>query len=151
MREEAGRAGPEGVSKTVVEVRSYELDSFGHANHAVFLNWFEHARFQALEAGGYDMEGLAERGWAVVVVRAEVDYRREALLNDRIRIRTGVGEVRRSSMVLEQEAVRVGSSEDDEEELLAEARIVAVWLEGGRPRRVPDEVLEALGAERASR
>ena len=142
------------VHETSVEVRSYELDSFGHANHAVFLNWFEHARFRALEAGGYDMGGLAERGWAVVVVRAEVDYRREARLDDRIVVRTGVGEVRRSSMVLEQQAVRVGGkpgapSDDGGEELLAEARIVAVWLEGGRPRRVPDEVLEALGAERS--
>ena len=46
---------PEGipVAETTIGVRMSELDSFGHVNHAVFLNYFEHARFEALERAGF--------------------------------------------------------------------------------------------------
>ena len=37
------------VAEVVIEVRTSELDSFGHVNHAVYLNYFEHARFEALK------------------------------------------------------------------------------------------------------
>lgn len=151
------------TAETRLRVRSYELDSFDHVNHAVFLNWFEQARFEALEQGGLPLDVLGSMGLAVVVVRVEVDYRAEARLGDRVLVRTRVGEVRKTSMTLEQEAVRVeenagadrvgdhGREGDEREEepgetLLAEARVVAVWLRGGKPVRVPDEVRRALRA-----
>ncbi|NIP79253.1 MAG: thioesterase, partial [Gemmatimonadetes bacterium] len=31
-----------------VQARSYELDGFGHVNYAVYLNYFEYARYRAL-------------------------------------------------------------------------------------------------------
>lgn len=124
-------------------VRSYELDGLGHANHAVFLNWFEQARFEALEAGGLPVDEIAARGWAVVVARVEVDFHREARHGQRLRVRTRVEEARNTSLVLRQEAT-VDEDGDDGAILLAEARVVAVWLRGGRPRRIPPEVRNAL-------
>lgn len=128
--------------ETEVEVRSYELDSFAHANHSVILNYLEHARFQALEAGGFTYRSLAERGWGVYVVRVEVDYLAEARLGDRLRIRTGSEPPKRSSVVLLQEVARA----DAPDELVARARITAVWVgPEGRPIRVPPEVRAAFG------
>ena len=72
----------------VIDARSYELDSFGHVNHAVHLNYFEQARFEALAGCGFTYDELARRGWAIHVVRIEVDYLSEVLLGDRLRIRT---------------------------------------------------------------
>ncbi|MGD2069526.1 MAG: thioesterase family protein [Gemmatimonadota bacterium] len=123
--------------------RSYELDSFGHVNHAVFLNWFEQARFETLEAAGHPADELVADGWAVVVVRVEVDYRAEVLLGDDVVIRTRLAEARGTSMTLVQRAVR---GERGEEEAVAEARVVAVWMKDGRPTRIPDDVRAALGA-----
>lgn len=128
--------------ETEVEVRSYELDSFGHANHTVLLNYLEHARFKALEEGGFTYETLAERGWGVYVVRVEMDYLEEARLGDRLLVRTGAEEPRRSSMVLVQEVVR----RDDPDAVVARGRVTAVWVgENGRPIRVPEEVRAAFG------
>ena len=62
------------VSETRIGVRTSELDSFGHVNHAVYLNYFEHARFEALKRAGFPWDLLGERGWAIFVVRIEVDY-----------------------------------------------------------------------------
>lgn len=124
-------------------VRSYELDSFGHANYAVYLNWFEEARWEAMREGGFSVEALAERGWAIYVVRAEVDYEAEARLGDRLRIRTRVEEYRKTSMTIAQVAVRA----DEPEEVVARSRVVAVWIDTGtrRPTRIPAEVRAALG------
>ena len=139
-------------------VRSYELDSFGHLNHAVYLNYFEQARFDALTAGGFGLEKLAERGWAVHVVRVEVDFRREALLGQEMLVRTRVSEARSSSMTLEQVAVdptqkdrvvgegRALAARPDA--VFAEAKIVVVWIGPDRaPIRIPPEVRTALGVE----
>lgn len=127
--------------KSSITVRGYELDSFGHVNHSVYLNYFEHARFEALEAGGYSLGSLAAQGLGVHVVRVEVDYRRELRLGDRVRVETWVEEWRNSSIVIAQEAFREGS-----DELVAEARVVAVWVGTNRkPVRVPEAARRALG------
>lgn len=87
-------------------VRSYELDGLGHLNHAVFLNYLEQARFDALEASGLPPAELRERGWAVHVARVEVDYRRECRFGDRLVARTRVEEFRNTSMRLRQDLHR---------------------------------------------
>jgi YbgC/YbaW family acyl-CoA thioester hydrolase len=123
-------------------VRSYELDSFGHANHAVVLNWFEEARWEALREGGLPAAEIRARGWGVYVVRIEVDYRKEARLGDELRIETRVEGYGRSTMTIRQRAVR----EEDAEVVVAEATVLAVWIgPDGRPFRVPAEVRAALG------
>lgn len=128
--------------ETEIQVRSYELDAFGHLNHSVYLNYFEEARVRTLEEAGFPLRDLLDRDWGVHVVRVEVDYRQEAFLGDRLRIRTRVDEVKRSSIAVLQRASKAGS---DSIELVCEARVVWVWVdETGRPQRVPEEVRDAL-------
>ena len=128
--------------ESVVRIRSYELDGFGHLNHAVYLNYFEEGRVRALDEAGFPLQDLLSRGWGVHVVRVEVDYRREAFLGDRLRIRTRVDEVKRSSVAVLQQALK---GEGESSEVVCEARVVWVWVdEDGRPQRVPDDVRDAL-------
>ncbi|TVP43443.1 MAG: acyl-CoA thioesterase [Gemmatimonadales bacterium] len=116
-------------------VRSYELDALGHANHAVYLNWFEQARYDALETAGLPPNELLRRGWGIHVVRIEVDYRAECRLGDRVEVRTVVESVRNSSMIIEQKLYR------DPDTLASEARVTAVWVgEDGRPMRIPEDI-----------
>lgn len=124
-----------------VEARSYELDSFGHLNHAVFLNWFEFGRFETLAAGGFPPDRITDRGEGVHVVRVEVDFRREVMLGDRVTLVTALEEIRNSSMTLRQVAHREGSPDH----VHAEARVVAVWVgPDRRPMRIPGDVRSAL-------
>jgi YbgC/YbaW family acyl-CoA thioester hydrolase len=131
------------VFETRFRVRSYELDGFAHLNHAVFLNWFEQARFDAFEAGGFPAAEIQARGWGVYVVHLEVQYLKEARQGDELIVRTRVAEVGRSSMVFHQ----VASPADSPDDVSAEARVRAVFIGvEGRPARIPAEVRAALGA-----
>ncbi len=127
----------------VLDARAYELDSFGHVNHAVHLNYFEQARFEVLARCGFTYDELARRGWAIHVVRVDVDYLSEVLLGDRLRIRTWAEGFRRTSMVMLQEARRDPREGEGDSIPVARARVVAVWIgEDGRPIRVPTEARE---------
>lgn len=134
------------VSETVIGVRTSELDSFGHVNHAVYLHYFEHARFEALNEAGFSWDVLAERQWAIFVVRIEVDYVAEATREDELLIRTWADSFRRTSMLLAQEMVRA----DDTSRTVARALVTAVWIGPDRkPMRVPEDVRAGLTTPRA--
>lgn len=129
-----------------VTVRSYELDIMGHVNNAVYLQWLEQARLQVLESLGYPLEALIRRRWVTTVARIEIDYRREARFGDEIRISTEAERVGRTSLTLRHRLERGEETGD----LVAEARVVLVWLGAdGQPASVPDEIRAAL-ARRAS-
>jgi acyl-CoA thioester hydrolase len=131
------------VAETTITVRSPEIDSFGHVNHAVFLHYFEHARYEALEAAGFAWPLLQENNWQIYVVRIEVDYLAQARRGDTLRVRTWADSFRRTAMVLAQEIVRG----DDAEEVtvVARARVHAVWIGPDRkPMRVPEFVRAGL-------
>lgn len=129
------------VSRTPIDVRTGELDSFGHVNHAVYLHYFEHARFHALRDAGFSWSVLAERKWAIFVVRIEVDYLAEAHREDQLEVCTWADSFRRTSMVLHQELRRRAAPHD----LVARARVTAVWIGPNRkPIRVPDDVRAGL-------
>ena len=131
------------VAETPITVRSPEIDSFGHVNHAVFLHYLEHARYEALEAAGFSWPVLTERDWRIFVVRIEVDYVSEAKRGDRLLVRTWAEGFRRTMMVLAQEIVRA----DDPTVTLTRARVTAVWMgPDRRPMRVPEEVRAGLTA-----
>jgi acyl-CoA thioester hydrolase len=131
------------VFETEVVVRSYDLDSFGHVNHAVYLNYLEAGRFDALREGGLSRAVMTENGWGVYVVRLVIDYLKEAHMDDRLVVRTRLAGFRRSSMVLSQEVAR---PREDDVDVIARAEVHAVWVgETGRPIRIPTRARTALG------
>ncbi len=133
-------------AETVIDVRSAELDAFGHVNHAVYLTYLEHARYLALEEAGFSWSVLDEKDWAIFVVRIEVDYLAEAGRGDRLRVSTWAESFRRTTMVLGQEIVL----DDDPERPVARAKVTAVWIgPDRRPMRVPEAVRAGLTDGRA--
>jgi len=70
-------------------VRGYELDSYGHVNNAVYLNYFEQARwdiFRRLEL----MDYFRQNNLVLFVTEMQVRYSREAKLFDELLILTKV-------------------------------------------------------------
>ena len=57
-------------------VRDYECDMQGIVNNAVYQHYLEHARHEYLLSRGLSFAELTARGIIIVVVRAEIDYRR---------------------------------------------------------------------------
>lgn len=142
--EVAPHAGAGPTFRSTFRVRSYELDALRHVNHAVFLNYFEQARVDALEKSGFPWAELLERGWLFNVVRVEVDFRAEARLEDSVLVESTVEKVGNTSMTLQQVAHRRRREDEPPDEaptLLATARIVGVMVgPEGRPIRLPDEM-----------
>jgi YbgC/YbaW family acyl-CoA thioester hydrolase len=70
-------------------VRGYELDSYGHVNHAVYFNYLEQARwelFHDLSLTGY----FKENDLLLVVIEVHARYSREITLFDEVVVRTEV-------------------------------------------------------------
>lgn len=130
--------------ETTLRVRSYELDALGHVNHAVYLNYLEQARYDAMEAGGFPHTAVLGRGWGIFVVRIEADYRKQCFQGDRLRIRTRVEAFRKVTMILRHEILREEEGPAAEPALVA--RVTLVWIGAdGRPMRIPPEARRALG------
>ena len=118
---------------TPLIVRPYECDSYGHVNHAVYVNYLEHARMQFLRAAGYDYPGLIAAGFITVISRLDISYRAPAFADDVLAIETEPGETRRASGVFHQ-VIRRG------ETVIAEADVHwCVVNQNGRPARPPKE------------
>ena len=112
-----------------IEVRFRDLDALGHVNNAVYLTYLEVARaayFSRLEP---DWVGKGH----FILARAEVDFLRPILLQDPVEVGVRVVRLGRSSFDMEYLVLAAG-------EEAARGKTVQVWLEGGRPAPLPQEV-----------
>jgi acyl-CoA thioester hydrolase len=69
-----------------VTVRGYELDTQGHLNQAVYLQYAEHARWELLRAAGLPQEKLLASGVGPVALETTVKFLRELRGGDAVRV-----------------------------------------------------------------
>lgn len=84
-------------------VRTYELDSFGHVNNAVFLNYLEHARTEYLLQRGLSFTIFKKWNAFPYVVEVDIKYKAPAVVHDILEIRGEITSWRRVSFVLHYE------------------------------------------------
>jgi acyl-CoA thioester hydrolase len=120
-------------------VRGYELDSNGHVNNAVYLNWAEEIAGLHAEAAGYGREWSVARGGTWVVHHAEITWRRPALQGDEVEVAVRVESIRGARGIRRTWIRRVADGE-----VLAELLVEWAWvrISDGRPTRVPRELVE---------
>ena len=68
-------------------VKGYELDSFGHVNNSVYLNYTEQARWEILKNEGF-LNLFFDSEFLLVVAETYIRYKRELKLFDAIEIET---------------------------------------------------------------
>jgi len=114
-----------------------DFDENGHVNNVVYVRWV-----QEIATGHWRSRAPAEaqRSWAWVVLRHEIDYRRPLMPGEQANARTWVGE--RSGPRF----VRYVRIDGPDGEVCAQA--VSVWclvdLKTRKPMRVPDTLVEAF-------
>jgi YbgC/YbaW family acyl-CoA thioester hydrolase len=69
-----------------VTVRGYELDVNGHLNQAVYHQYAEHARWEALRAAGLVPDKMLHNGLGPVVLESTVKHLRELHLGDEVTV-----------------------------------------------------------------
>ncbi len=73
-----------------IRVRYAETDRMGLLHHANYLVYFEQGRTELLRSQGYTYRDMEDQGFLLVLVRAQVRYRRPARYDDLLTLRTSV-------------------------------------------------------------
>lgn len=133
------RRGDAPEHRTTLTVRSYECDSYGHVNNAVYLHYLEVARHEMLAALGMDYAAMRAAGFGLVVARIDIRYRRPAVAGDALTILSRATKRLRVGGIIAQRIVKG-------EELVAEADVTWVSIDGrGRAAPLPRQFdLEGL-------
>lgn len=126
-----------------LDVRSYELDSYGHVNNAVYLNYLEYARMEFLNRIGFDFKKLTQEGYMLYVSHIDIKYKASARLGDRLFIEVEHTKLGKLSGTFHQ----VVKSENGL--ICAEADVSWGCVnQEGRPTKLPEEyMLEGLKPE----
>jgi acyl-CoA thioester hydrolase len=130
-------------------VRSYELDSNGHVNNAIYLAYAEEVAALHAEVLGFGRAWTQAQGRAWVVRKHDIIYHRPADYGDELDLTTVVTAMRGAR------ATRATSIRLSTGPLLAEAVTEWVWVRtsDGRPTRLPPELIgafaESLGDTRS--
>jgi acyl-CoA thioester hydrolase len=119
-----------------LEVRGYELDSFNHVNNAVYLNYYEHARWQIIKETGI-LDFFHSTGNFLVVIETNVKYMREIKLFDILEIKTKVSRTDPYVMFY-QEMFESGSNI-----IVSKATVKTLILDESRkPIDIPNELIK---------
>jgi len=112
-----------------IKVRSYELDSQGHVNYAVYLNYCEHSRVATLEQMGMGFDDFVKQGKFIVIAQAQLKYIAPAFLGDELQITLEGIKAGKTSMTFKQEIFNQRSGKK-----IFEATMVGVFInQQGRP------------------
>jgi acyl-CoA thioester hydrolase len=117
--------------RCTIEVRGYEIDSFGHVNNSVYLNYMEHARWKMLNEEGITLHQITQEKQWPVIQSIEIQYLKPSFSGDSLDITTRITEASRVRFQLEQVIHRGDSA-------IAKALVNSVVInEAGRPIELP--------------
>jgi acyl-CoA thioester hydrolase len=119
------------ISECSLRVRTYECDSYGHVNNATYLNYLEVARYELLKDVGFDYPAAVKAGYGVYIARVEIDYKKSAVADDVLQIRSWPIKKGAVSGIIQQE-IRRGDA------ILAEAKVTWAFVDSqGIPTKIP--------------
>ncbi len=113
-------------------VKTYDIDFAGHVSNIVYIRWLEDLRFALLDAY-YPLQPQIEAGFAPILVRTNIQYRRSIKLFEPVRGRMWVQSVGGAKALLSAQIVV-------NEEVCADVLQEGVFadLKTGRPMRIPE-------------
>lgn len=116
-----------------------DTDAAGIVYYANYLRFIERARSDFVRRAGVDQAALlTAEGLTFQVRRCEIDYRRPARLDDELEVETTIRRLGGASLEMAQVVRGAGR------ELVRALVRIACVDRGGRPRRIPRPVLQAL-------
>jgi acyl-CoA thioester hydrolase len=136
-------SNPPHVFTRPFRVRSYECDLLGHLNNAVYQQYCEQVSIEASEDAGYDAAWYADRGTAWVIRHIAIEYLQPAAADDVLDVTTWVSHWRR---VWAQREYQLRRRSDAQDVARASAKWVYLDRATGRPKRIPAEIENLIGA-----
>jgi acyl-CoA thioester hydrolase len=97
----------EDLFRVRIGVRGYELDTQGHLNQAVYLQYGEHARWECLRAAGIGQSELIADGVGPVALEVTLRFLRELRAGDEVDVSCAFAWGKGKTFRIEQEFTRV--------------------------------------------
>lgn len=128
--------------RLILRVAPEDIDELEHVNNTVYLRYIEQTVKAHAERVGMGFTTLKALGVIPVVRRHVITYHRPALLGEELEVSTRITAFSGFRATRHNEVRRAS-----DRALLVEAETDWVWLdaERGRPKNVPQVVLEAFG------
>ena len=136
----------DGRHTLAVRVYYEDTDFTGIVYHANYLRFMERGRTNYLRLVGADHRALFEQtekeapSFAFVVRSMKLDFLKPAFMDDLLEVRSLSREISGASIVLVQRVMRG-------EEVLVEAEVRVAFVSEGRPKRIPEALRKAMGAD----
>ncbi len=126
------------------DVRDYECDMNGHVNNSVYLNYLEHARHEYLKSLGLPFAEFVRRGYNLIIIRSEIDYKRSLESGDRFKVCLNLEKVSPLRYRFEQDIYSL-----PDEKVILKARVIGTALNiKGRPE-LPPEIRSVVDRDEA--
>jgi acyl-CoA thioester hydrolase len=121
------------ITQCSLSVRSYECDSYGHVNNANYLNYLEYGRYEFLKDAGFDYLKAVNAGYGLYIARIEIDYKKPAITDDVLIIKSWPIKKGAASGTIAQE-IRRG------EDIIVQAKVTWAFVDSkGLPVKIPQE------------
>ena len=130
------------IGRTRIRVRYAETDRMGIVYYANYFVWFEVARTDWLRSSGWSYREMEAGGISLPVIEAHCEYRRPALYDDELEIRTRARLLTPVRVRFDYELARL----DEPQPLVTGHTVHAALDTAGRPCRLPDRVRSMLEA-----
>lgn len=131
-------------SEVRTRVRYGETDQMGVVYHANYFLYFEMGRTEYMRSRGYAYADLERQGIYLAVVEATCRYKAGARYDDAIIIRTKVAGITNVTITFNYQVFR----EEGSVLLVEGSTTLACVNKENRPRRLPQEIGQALAAEK---
>ncbi len=122
-------------------VQPGDIDSQGHVNNAVYVQWMDAAAWANSVAVGYDHAKYQSLGSAFVVRRHEIDYLQPAYAGQELVVATWPCAMARFNAMRKHQVIRLSDG-------VTLARAVTQWIyldtATGRPRRMEPDLIASF-------
>ena len=126
--------------ETKVRVRYGETDKMGFVYYGVYAQYFEVGRVELLRSLGVGYKSLEEEGYFLPVVNFEIQYKKPALYDDELTIKTTIKGIPSTRIAFYYETFNMSN------ELLNTAKVVLVFIDKRtkKPCLPPDIITDKL-------
>ena len=125
---------------TQVRVRYAETDQMGFVYYGVYAQYYEVGRVELLRSLGISYKKIESMGFALPVVSMKIQYKKPALYDDNLVVKTTIKELPESKITFHYEI------HNDRSELLNFGEVVLVFInkDTKKPCIVPNSILEKI-------
>ena len=126
--------------ETKVRVRYGETDQMGFVYYGVYAQYFEVGRVELLRSLEISYKSLEEEGYFLPVVNFEIQYKKPALYDDELTIKTVIKEIPSTRIAFYYETFNMSNK------LLNTAKVVLVFIDKRtkKPCLPPDIITDKL-------